>query len=58
MTLMRNDRLSNFIIILWHQWLILIELFEHNGWIESFRTKCFPIFGPLENASDKWEIVD
>jgi hypothetical protein len=25
----------------------------HNGWIESFGTKCFSIFDPLENILDE-----
>jgi len=28
---------------------------RRNGWIESFRTKCLPIFDPLENILDEWK---
>ncbi len=36
--------------------LHIIESFEKlnsNGWIESFRTKCLLIFGPLESMSEE-----
>jgi hypothetical protein len=30
---------------------------SYNGWIESFGTKCLPIFGPLESISEEMKAM-